>query len=347
MARLGNFTIKTKLLGIVACTVLGMASILAMAMFVITNYRVNGPLYQRLFLRKSAMAEIEPCTLFVIEPFMTLSQMNSSEDARERKALLATFDAQEQEYLEREKYWAEHLFEGPVRRGLIEKINPSVQRLFRAARQEFFPVLIQGDRQQMTEVFRSAIQPAFDEHRRMVDETIKAGREMTEREQDMATREVTFWTTAMVIVSVAVAVLIAGLAFFVANGVNRASQALISRVNEMASGASDLTARVTTAANDEFGQLAVGINAMIAKIHSIVSRSATIQLAVAGHGFPNCGHCRPARTDHARIGKFYHGNCGRGTRDLGHREGTRRYDGRCESAGQSYGQPGRRRTVAN
>ena len=60
----------------------------------------------------------------------------------------------------------------------------------------------------------------------------------------------------------------------------RSAQTLNSRVKEMATGASDLTARVTVDSSDEMGQLAGGINAMIAKIQGIVgkARESSLQL---------------------------------------------------------------------
>jgi methyl-accepting chemotaxis protein WspA len=47
---------------------------------------------------------------------------------------------------------------------------------------------------------------------------------------------------------------------------------ILKRVQEMAGGASDLTARVTVDSRDEVGQLATGINALVAKIQAIVQR---------------------------------------------------------------------------
>jgi methyl-accepting chemotaxis protein WspA len=62
--------------------------------------------------------------------------------------------------------------------------------------------------------------------------------------------------------------------------ISSSAQALIVRVNEMAGGAGDLTARLKVDAKDEMGQLAVGINALIAKIQGIVgkARESSLQL---------------------------------------------------------------------
>src|SRR5207249_2874359 len=60
--------------------------------------------------------------------------------------------------------------------------------------------------------------------------------------------------------------------WLLSRGIVRSSRVLIDRVNEMAGGAGDLTARVPIESKDEMGQLAEGINALIAKSHTLVSQ---------------------------------------------------------------------------
>jgi methyl-accepting chemotaxis protein WspA len=74
--------------------------------------------------------------------------------------------------------------------------------------------------------------------------------------------------------------IIGGFGWLLVRGIVRPTGALLDRVNQMASGASDLTARVAIDSQDEIGQLAVGINAMIAKIQVVVQRvrEASVQL---------------------------------------------------------------------
>jgi methyl-accepting chemotaxis protein WspA len=70
----------------------------------------------------------------------------------------------------------------------------------------------------------------------------------------------------------------------VAREIAKPTAELVERVRQMAGGASDLTARVEIHSLDEVGQLATGINAMIAKIQSIVQRvrQASVQLLSTG-----------------------------------------------------------------
>jgi methyl-accepting chemotaxis protein WspA len=84
----------------------------------------------------------------------------------------------------------------------------------------------------------------------------------------------------MLLISLGSVIGIGGLGLGMAHGIVRSTHLLNKRVQEMSSGASDLTARVAIDSRDEIGQLAAGVNAMIAKIQAVVQqiRKASVQL---------------------------------------------------------------------
>jgi methyl-accepting chemotaxis protein WspA len=76
----------------------------------------------------------------------------------------------------------------------------------------------------------------------------------------------------MLLLSVGSVLALGVLGWLTARGVVRSADLLNARVKEIASGAGDLTARVLIDSKDEMGQLAEGINALIAKSHTLVSK---------------------------------------------------------------------------
>ena len=101
----------------------------------------------------------------------------------------------------------------------------------------------------------------------------------TQIESDAAS-ESRFWMNAMVVLSIASISLLGFFGTTLARGIVRSTNTLIARVEEMASGASDLTARVPIESKDELGQLGLGINQLIFKIQSVVGkvRESSIQV---------------------------------------------------------------------
>ena len=265
-------TIKAKLYGIVLLSAVGLAAVLALALFLLTNFGINGPLYQRIMLRKSAMAEFEPCTLFVVEPYLTLIEILGTDDPAELKKRIAEYNQLELRCNERKAYWADRLFEGPVKQALRTEVYPSVEKFFRIAKEQFLPLIEKQDRAGAKQVFDTQVELSYQEHREAIDRAVQTGHNRTATEQQEAEQRVRFWVTTMVVVSVATILLVTMLGLYLAHGIVRSTGALVSRINEMASGASDLTARVAIESKDEIGQLGLGINAMIAKIHAVVAK---------------------------------------------------------------------------
>jgi len=96
--------------------------------------------------------------------------------------------------------------------------------------------------------------------------------EQSRQEEEAAVASTSFWANTMLILSIVAVLGLAVLGSLLARGVVRSANLLIDRVEEMAGGAGDLTARVAIDSKDELGRLAAGINALIGKIHAVVSK---------------------------------------------------------------------------
>jgi methyl-accepting chemotaxis protein WspA len=76
----------------------------------------------------------------------------------------------------------------------------------------------------------------------------------------------------LMVLSVAALVLGTTLSFVLGRSISRSTELLLKRVKQMAGGASDLTSRINVQSRDEMGELAAGINDIIARIQTIVQR---------------------------------------------------------------------------
>ena len=116
MPLLRSATIKKKLNGIVLFSAFSLAAVLAVSLFLLANFGINSARYDRIMLRKSALAEIEPCTLFIIEPYAALFAITMDETPAEVKKQIGEYKQLEAKYNNRKAYWLETLFEGPVKK---------------------------------------------------------------------------------------------------------------------------------------------------------------------------------------------------------------------------------------
>jgi methyl-accepting chemotaxis protein WspA len=275
-----DVTLRTKFYGITIASTLGLALILGLSLWVLHEFRINGPVYDRLSRRAAALAEIEPAIFGPAVSSAILLELKTATDPAALRRLKDRFAQTEKHFLDREAYWVRELREGPLKAVLVSDVGPKGRDVYRLARQEYLPQLDKGDLKQANQVFDERIRPAIEEQAKATDEAIKIGKEAIEREEAEASSRIVFWQTTSLLISILAVVLMALSGFLTARAVLRPTHNLIKRVNEMASGAGDLTARVAIQSADELGQLAGGINGLIGKIHSIVQRvrEASVQL---------------------------------------------------------------------
>jgi methyl-accepting chemotaxis protein WspA len=272
MKRFRDFSIKTRLYGLVAVAVVGFAAVLGVTAWLSTRYQVNGPLYQRLMTRKTAMAEYEPASLSIIQPKLTVNTMLIDEDPRETRRLIEQLRQEETHFRERQAYWRKTLFEGPTKEVLEEEVYPPAEEFLRLANTEFVPLIEKGDREAAKKVLITRMRPLYRRHLAAIDHAIRVGNERTAAEEEEFSREIRNGNRLLLLIGLATVAVIGAAGWYLSREIARSAEVLSARVEEMASGAGDLTARVPIDGHDELGRLAVGINALIGKIHAVVSK---------------------------------------------------------------------------
>ena len=279
-----DLTIKAKLRALVLFSAVGLAAVLSLALWVLWQYRINGPAYHRISLRSAALAELTPAAFEVVEPYFALVELSTATDAAEIQRLQERFAEHERVFKDRETYWTDKLFDGPTKQALVQDVWPAGREFYRVAKAEYLPLLGKGDGTRLTQALREKVRPRYLDQRQAVQRAMGVALQANEREEADVAERVSFWLTTMIVMSVVSIVLIACAGWLVSREITQPTEALIQRVHAMASGASDLTARVDVQSRDEVGQLATGINAMIAKIQTIVQRvrEASVQLLSTG-----------------------------------------------------------------
>src|SRR5579862_7628539 len=169
MARFRDLTIKAKLYGLVFFSAAGITAVLGLSLWVLYEYRVNGPIYDRISRRSNALAEVEPSAFFTAHAYLVLLELSTATDAEQIRQFKEDYAKQEETFMKREDYWRENLQEGPLKKALIEDAFPSGHKFFQAVKDEFFPALAKGDSKQMTKVLAEKLRPRFLENRDIID----------------------------------------------------------------------------------------------------------------------------------------------------------------------------------
>src|SRR5262249_51257146 len=67
MKRFRDYSIKSRLYGLVAVSTVGFLVVLGLTAWLFNLYRINGPLHDRIRRARMATAEVEPPTLYVLD----------------------------------------------------------------------------------------------------------------------------------------------------------------------------------------------------------------------------------------------------------------------------------------
>jgi len=281
MFRLSDYRIQTRLYALILFSCVGLGGVLALAIYGMQQYRVSGPAYQKIELYNDFGLEISPPTLSAGQAYLVMQEMETETDPVELRRLKDRLSDLESLFEKRHAEFALKLPEGELKRQLTQVIKPGGQDIFRIARDEYMPLVGKKEEQAKAgEVLHLKIRPKFRKHRAAVDDVTAVMEKETKQIEVDAASESRFWMNAMVVLSVAGISLLAFFGTALARGIVRSTNTLIGRVEEMAGGASDLTARVPIDSKDELGQLGTAINHLIFKIQTVVSkvRESSIQV---------------------------------------------------------------------
>lgn len=277
--RLRDLTIRTRLRALVIISTVGMATILCLAAVVLHRYRVEGPVHQDLQMMRELLTDMEPSKLTLWHPNLIVAGLPATNDDAEISRQLEELAAMERDYRTSYSQWESSSLNSDIKRALAACYTPADQ-YFRLVANEMAPLLRNRQFDEAKKLLDEKINPCFALHQKAFDGALKLIRDTAAAKKDDASDAALFWLRVMMILSVLCVASVAMLGWFTMRSVTSSTDRLIARVNEMASGASDLTARVHTDTDDELGRLAGGINAMIAKIHDVVQhvREGSVQL---------------------------------------------------------------------
>lgn len=271
MIRLRDLSIRTRLSALVIISTVSLAILLSLAAFVIHRYRVEGPVHQDLQLLRELLIDLEPSALALWRPHLVVKGLEITTDAAGIKEQLAELSALEAEYRDRHDFWKDSALKPEVKNA-VAACNRLAEEYFRLVNNELIPELRSNQPDNVRQIIDDKMEPLFAEYQRVFDKSLGLIRSTSETTKDAAGEAASFWLQVMLVLSVVAVVLVGLLGWVTIRSVTQSTANIIRRVNEMASGAGDLTARVAVDTQDELAELAVGINAMIAKIQTVVQR---------------------------------------------------------------------------
>jgi methyl-accepting chemotaxis protein WspA len=280
---LKNSSFKSRMVFLSGVFLLALVATHLMYGVMISTVRVNGPLYRGIEAEKDLIADVMPPPQYIIESYLVTLQIANTNDAARRTELIQAFRQLERDYETRHEYWMGKLEEGDAKRELTINSYKPAKEFYRIVNEELIAPLKLGrqvNADDISEEVRDRVRRQYRDHRDAIDEVVRLANSRVTADKNYAKDSIQFWIVVQVLFGVVVLVVLVLTSWLIGRGILRPTAGLIDRMNNMAEGATDLTKRVEVDSDDEIGQLSTLINAVIERIHDLIShvQAAAIQL---------------------------------------------------------------------
>jgi len=282
------FGFRGKLFGLVAIGAISSLVLGILRSAAIEEVKIEGTLYKQIERDQELVNELKPARLFVREQYLLAHQIVLEQDPVRLKELIEQFRKSEREYNRVYEEWDRKLTDSSIKDSLHGDCHSLAVDFFDIANREFLPAaeLILAEkigpekRAAATAVLRGRMKELYDRQAKATEKTADLAKATATKTELQAHDTVSFWWWVMTISNVCILIVVIVGGWWIGRGIVGPTGALVRRMTDMATGAGDLTARVEVTSQDEVGQLAHSINAVIGKIHNLVVqvRESSIQL---------------------------------------------------------------------
>src|SRR5213076_2742349 len=125
---------------------------------------INGPLYEKLSMRRAILSEVEPSTMTLVMSKLAINHMLIAKDDDEAKRFADEYRKYERVFHERQAHWRKDLFEGPVKQALEKEVFPPAEEFFQLANAELLPLIGKGDKAAAQHFAITRLRPLYNQH---------------------------------------------------------------------------------------------------------------------------------------------------------------------------------------
>ncbi|MFK7917168.1 MAG: methyl-accepting chemotaxis protein [Ilumatobacter sp.] len=273
---LHNISVPAKLGMLAAVGLVGLGAFAYTSLNTLDNVRVGSDDYSQIIENNVLLADVLPPPAYLVEANLVahqayLAQFNNDQAGLENE--LAQLDQLEQDYLDRQVYWANStLIPETTRTLILETSRVPAFEYFELVNGDF-ETAVRGDDSSITrDLLSGPMNDAYNEHRagvnQIVETTVSEALAIETATIDAADSA----STTLMVLLAAIAVATAALAYFIARSISRPLGDLRSSLAGIAEGGGDLTTRLDDSRGDELGEVATSFNEFIESLGGTVDR---------------------------------------------------------------------------
>jgi signal transduction histidine kinase/CheY-like chemotaxis protein len=247
-----NLRIRTQTLMFCGVMLAGFIAFGIMSYFALTKIKVNGPVYTKIVQGKDLIADILPPPEYILESYLTVSQLDDETNRDRKTALAQKFRRLHTDYEARYKFWQANFPDGPMKDILTNKSHAPAVSFYEKTEREFLPAVFADDRDRVKSV-KKELDALYESHRKAIDELAVLASERNRNDESLAASIIRKNQISLIIIAF-VTMTLAVLAFLGIGGIlkNHVSS-LVAATERLSSG--DLSARTGLEGKDELSEV--------------------------------------------------------------------------------------------
>ena len=181
------YSLKSILVAACIFVAAGVCAIFCVTWLFTERIKINGPIYQDIVKGKDLISDVLPPPEYIIESYLVVSKAMTEEDPSRIPSYNERLKKLKAEFDERHTYWAKKLPEGKIKTLLLEQSYKPAVTFYSTVTKDLFPALAAGRRKQAEKLLNDVLNPAYEAHRKAIDEIIAlSNAENAETEQHAA-----------------------------------------------------------------------------------------------------------------------------------------------------------------
>lgn len=221
----------------------------------LSQLKVNGPLYDEVVQSKDLIADILPPPNYIIESYLTVLEMTLP--AADQVALRSKLTRLQQEYQQRRQFWLQQPLSPSISKGLQQADSYASQFYQDAATTTASPADI------------NRLSALYQQHRQAIEQVVQLATAQVQQSETRARELISRNTLG----SVGLFGLALGLVLWISVRLQRSIQLPLQQVQQTlqrVASQRDLTLRVPTQSDDEFGQTAKAVNTLLTQLNQLL-----------------------------------------------------------------------------
>jgi len=206
--RLTDLTLAQRFSALLAVVVVGFAAYGACSFKVLSDLKVNGPVYERIVQGKDLVADILPPPEYIIESYLVSLQLVEAAPA-ERKTLIDNLKSLKNDYDTRHTYWANEHLDAALNDQLLLNADKPAQEFYKIAFDQFVPALEKDDKAGAIAAL-TIMKARYTEHRLEINKLVDLANKRTEVDESGAKTQIitsTWWMAGILVASISIAAL--------------------------------------------------------------------------------------------------------------------------------------------